>query len=186
VKQYSNRSDEWLMQQVSNDNLDAMATLFERYNLALYNFFRRFNFDASKSEDMTQMVFERMLKYKHSYQIDSNFRTWMYQIARNLKADYFKKEEKFKDNFTNLSTIEDAVDNSEERFIKKEQEEFLKKAMNALNKEQRELLILTKFQALKYAQVAQMLNCTEGTVKVKVHRAIKNLKKQFFRIAKEY
>ena len=51
-----------------------------------------------------------------------------------------------------------------------------------LDKDQQELLLLTRFQKLKYAQVAEMMNTTEGNVKVKVHRAIKDLRSVFLKI----
>lgn len=54
--------------------------------------------------------------------------------------------------------------------------------MLRLQPEQREILVLTRFQKMKYVQVAEMLNTSEGAVKVKVHRAIKELRKVFLKI----
>ena len=56
-----------------------------------------------------------------------------------------------------------------------------KKALNKLSPENRELILLTRFQKLKYKEVAMMLGMSEGAVKVKAHRAIKQLRIQYFK-----
>lgn len=53
------------------------------------------------------------------------------------------------------------------------------KAMTLLSTEHREILVLSRFQELKYEEIAQILNLTEGAVKVRVHRALGELKKIF-------
>jgi RNA polymerase sigma-70 factor (ECF subfamily) len=52
--------------------------------------------------------------------------------------------------------------------------------MGALSPEYREVLILSRFQEMKYDEIAKVLNINEGTVKVRVHRALGELKKRFF------
>jgi len=54
--------------------------------------------------------------------------------------------------------------------------------MAALPKEERQLLVLTRFQRMKYQEVAEILDSTEGAIKVKVHRAIKKLKGIYFKL----
>jgi len=85
-------TDEQLMEQVSQENLNALSVLFDRYQVPLYNFFYRQNYDGAFSEDLVQTVFERILKYRQSYVSGMTFRSWMYQIARNAKTDHYKKQ----------------------------------------------------------------------------------------------
>jgi RNA polymerase sigma-70 factor (ECF subfamily) len=56
--------------------------------------------------------------------------------------------------------------------------------MAKLNDEQRELLVLTRFQHLKYEEVAVMLDMTVPNIKVKVHRAIQKLREHYFELEK--
>jgi RNA polymerase sigma-70 factor (ECF subfamily) len=51
--------------------------------------------------------------------------------------------------------------------------------------EKREVLVLSRYQELKYQEIAQILNCTEGNVKVKVHRAFNELREIFLKISRE-
>ena len=69
---------------------------------------------------------------------------------------------------------------ADESLEKQQDKDFLHKAMAALSEEYREVLILSRFQELKYDEIARVLNINEGTVKVRVHRALGELKKKFF------
>jgi len=62
-------ADEILMQNVKDGNLSEMSVLFERYHLRIYNFFFRLTFDMDVSQDLTQNLFYRMIKYKNSYKV---------------------------------------------------------------------------------------------------------------------
>jgi len=85
-------TDEALMITVRNGDIDAMSPLFERYHIKLYNFFLRLTFNKELSQDLTQNVFYRIIKYKHTYNEEYKFRTWMYQMARNNLTDFYEKD----------------------------------------------------------------------------------------------
>lgn len=182
----SNITDEALMAKVKHGQLQYMAALFERYQVKLYNFFLRLTYSASVSEDLTQNVFERMLRYRYSYQETMPFKAWMYQIARNIKADYFKHKKDVVADFSVLEQISSQKDAPIHQQIEAQETlQSLAKAMTHLSEEQKEILVLTRFQKMKYAEVATLLNCSEGAVKVKVHRAIKQLRSHFYKIAQQ-
>ncbi len=174
-------SDEQLMSQVSKGNLDALTGLFNRYQVPLYNFFYRLNNDRALSEDEVQMVFERILKYRTSYVESMKFRSWIYQIARNVKKDCYKKSLRISD-FVQPESLEIQVHSVENNLVKSEALQQLQQAIKHLPEPQREILVMTRFQKMKYAEVAEILQCSEGAVKVKVHRAIKALKNIFFKM----
>ena len=72
---------------------------------------------------------------------------------------------------------------ADETIQKKQELALLKHAMERLSEESREILILSKFQELKYNEIAQIMDITEGAVKVRVHRAIGQLKNMYLEIA---
>ncbi|MFC7670278.1 RNA polymerase sigma factor [Hymenobacter humi] len=86
-------SDEELMAAVKADDLDQLVPLFERYHGPLFNYLTRLTNDRETSEDLTQTVFERILKYRSSYQPTQPFKAWVYQMARNVHADYWQRRE---------------------------------------------------------------------------------------------
>ena len=73
---------------------DSMGLLFERYHRQLFGYFYHLSGQAEPSEDLVQTVFYRMLKYAHTYQGDGEFITWMFHLARNVWADYYKKQKR--------------------------------------------------------------------------------------------
>ncbi len=175
-------TDEQIMKMVRDGDLGKSSVLFERYKLPMYNFFLRMTYHQSTSEDLTQSVFERMIRYRTTYQPDKVFRTWIYQIARNVKADHYRKNSKMA--FANIEEQENSLASGSvmEVIEKREQSKTLEAAMAQLGEEQREVLLLTRYQKMKYADVANLLNCSEGAIKVKVHRAIKELRKVYLRL----
>lgn len=174
-------TDEQLMEQVSQEHLEALSLLFNRYQIPLYNFFYRQNYDGVLSEDLVQMVFERLLKYRQSFVASMTFRAWIYQIARNVRKDHFKKRQRISD-FIQPDDLEIETASIETTISQQENLQQLEIAMQQLPDSQREILVMTRFQKMKYAEVADILQCSEGAVKVKVHRALKHLRNVFFKM----
>ena len=169
--------DEEFMLQVHNGAVYELAVLFERHHVALFNFFYRMNGDRSTSEDLVQETFYRILKYRQSYRPGSSFRTWMYQIARNVRADQFNKQRDEVDLEQAPAPAVAPVDTVEGPQLVG----HLKQALMQIPDDKRELLILSRFQGLKYEEIARLLNCEVGTVKVRVYRALQELKEAFQR-----
>lgn len=67
----------------------------------------------------------------------------------------------------------------EEVFIHKEDTMFLQEALQRLSEDKREVLVLSHFHDLRYEDIAKILQCEIGTVKVRVYRALKELRKNF-------
>jgi len=169
--------DEELMLRVRNDEIEALGTLFDRHHVALFNFFYRLTGDASGSEDLVQDVFYRVLKYRSTYKPGSSFRTWMYQVARNTRSDRYRKQRGEVELEAAPASAVLPVDQVENE----QQVARLKYALMKLSEEKRELLVLTRFQGLKYEEVARLLQCEVGAIKVRVHRALQELKEHFHR-----
>lgn len=178
-------SDEYLMQQLSEGQLSSAAGLFDRYHKRLYNFFLRLTFNESLSEDLTQNVFERLIKYRRSYKLGMSFKSWIFQIARNVKTDHFKSKKVYFSDFASIEETGSSEQLVSKKLEEKEELEVLYQAIRRLKPAQQELLELTRFQKLKYSEVASLLNCSEGAVKVKVHRAIQELRKHYFKLEKQ-
>lgn len=164
-------TDEHIMQRVTEGNVALLHVLFERYHKQIYNFLYKMSGDQLLSEDLTQEVFYRLIKYKSSYNFDKKFVSWIYTIARNNLNTYYQRQ---KENYVALEGVEHKLFESQQS----ENEEY-SHLMNVLNKMEasdRELLILNRFQEIKYAELAEIVGSTPGAVKTKVCRALKKLK----------
>lgn len=175
-------TDNSLMQAVREGDLGALAILFERHHRPLFNYFVHLNGNRDLSEDLVQDVFVRMLKYRQSYQSDRAFAAWMYQIARNAQADSIGKRKLEvalpEREFASVSVME-------ENLTRKQEISLLKKAMARLPLDKRELLVLSRFQNLKYDEIASILGCDVGAVKVRVYRAVRVLGQIYFELSGE-
>ncbi|MCW3088406.1 MAG: DNA-directed polymerase subunit sigma-24 [Sediminibacterium sp.] len=172
------------MLKVKNGDLDRMGLLFERYHSQLFGFLFHMTGQRELSEDLVQNVFYRMLKYRHTFRGDGEFRAWMYHVARNVIHDQGRSSKR--------SVREYELDEQAERIgggpmadepIQKKQElRALQAALARLQVESREVLILSRYQELKYHEIASIMNITEGAVKVRVHRALHQLKNIYLKI----
>jgi len=178
-------ADEILMLEVRDGEVAKLGILFERHHRTLFNFFLRLTSNRQASEDLVQEVFLRMLKYRHTYRGENGFGVWMYRIARNVRADHYRKPRREvpmqEDEHEPVSHEFTASENME-----REQEvDLLHQALNNLTDDKREVLLLSRFQNLKYEEIAEMLGCAVGTVKARVHRAIKDLRQNFLELSSE-
>ena len=161
---------------VKAGELSQLGLLFERYHRALYAFFYRLtNGNVEQSEDLVQTVFLRMLSYRHTFAGTGKFVSWMYHLARNVYADFYRKKKR-QGHQDELQKVEDSPLSSFTPDDREEEVRLLDMAMEYLPEDKRELLIMSKYQELPYKDIALVLGCSEGNVKVKVFRAVQELK----------
>ena len=170
-------SDNALMVKVRDGDVDKLGLLFERYKRPLYGFFYGMNRNQEVSEDLVQNTFFRILKYRHLFRGEGDFRTWMFHIARNVSHDHYRKDkirgkdpiEDWQERLPNLESTSSQMEHTEEH-------QMLSLAMDRLPADKREILLMSKYQEKKYKEIGEILGCTEGAVKVKVFRALQELK----------
>tara|TARA_R110002051_G_scaffold87713_4_gene154465 strand:+ start:4327 stop:4851 length:525 start_codon:yes stop_codon:yes gene_type:complete len=167
-------TDESLMSEVAKGDLDQLKILFERHHVHVFNFLYQMSRDRMLSEDMTQDVFYKVMKYRTTYH-GGNFVSWLFTIARNgLKSHYTRK----KGMETDLTKVAYVL--SDHSYESKDDFTHLQCALNKLENSDRELLILNRFQEIKYEELAEIVGSTPGAVKTKVSRALKKLKLIYF------
>lgn len=169
------------MLKVKTGDLDRMGLLFERHYKPLFGFLYRMSSDKENSEDMAQNVFLRMIKYRHTYKGEGEFKTWMYHLARNVLNDFYKSKAKRTDSEIKENLLSE--DTTQINLEKNEQVALLNTALNKLSEEHREILVLSRYQELDYSEIASILNITEANVRVKIHRAMTQLKSMFHKLA---
>ena len=175
--------DNYLMEQVRDGKVEKLAILFERYHVMLFNFFLRLTGNRGISEDLVQDVFVRMLKYRHTYQGRNKFPVWMYQIARNAHIDFLrkKKAEVPPDEQWDEAPSRDPA--PYDKVVHAGEVGLLHDALAKLPLKKREVLVLSRFQDMKYKEIAELFGCQIGYVKTLVHRAIKDLRENYFELS---
>lgn len=170
-------TDEYIMQSIQGGETNNLGLLYEKYKRQLYAYFTHLHQSGFIAEDLVQNVFERVLKYQHQFKGDGNLRSWIFQIARNVSADYFRREKKHRSDEVDPSlNIKSEQPNPYEGLEFKDKQNHLHQAIAQLSEDKREVLMLVKIGEMKYREVAELLNENESTIKVKVFRAIKELR----------
>ena len=180
-------SDNELMLRVRDGDNVRLGMLFERHHKKLFNFFLHTTGKRQVAEDLVQEVFVRMLKYKHTYRGESGFGPWMYRMARNVRSDQFRKRGNAPFDSANVETVELADERPATAELLETDQSIglLRTALAQLPIEKRELLIMARFELLKQDEIASLLDCSVATVKVRIHRAIKELSRIYHQITCE-
>jgi RNA polymerase sigma-70 factor (ECF subfamily) len=204
-------SDEKIMLHVREGRLSELTELFERYHVPLYNFFLRLTLDKALSEDLTQNLFYRVLRYRQSFDPSSgSFRSWVYRMARNVHADHLRQEQRIpggargaagsveglsggevvggmSDRGEAGEGMSGGVDEGmgrvagEDSGYTEDQFERLDAAMAKLTADQREILVLSRYQGLKYDEISKIKDLSVPAIKVQVYRALRQLRTLYFK-----
>ena len=169
------------MNRVKEGHLAELSELFERYHVRIYNFILKLTYDRSVSQDLTQNLFYRIIKYRRSFNDAYTFKSWIYQLARNIHADHRKKNKTLSDQYTSVDKYDDNTIMENTEFIEEDYER-LEKALAKLRPDQKEIIVLSRFQGLKYNEISAIQNTSVPAIKVQVHRAIKELRNYYFKL----
>src|SRR5262249_54682123 len=169
-------TDENLMFAVRDGDVSKLALLFDRHHRALFEYFVRMTGNRAIAEDLVQDVFFRMLKYRATFRSESRFKSWMFHIARNARFDHYRKhsEDSLPEGHAEAMPSGSPLPGHQLEYD--QQTAILECALQRLPEEKREVLVLSRYQEMKYEQIAELMGCEVGAVKVRVHRALKELR----------
>jgi RNA polymerase sigma-70 factor (ECF subfamily) len=124
-----------------------------------------------------------------SFDAGQSFNAWMYQIAHNASMDWIRKRrnvvvdiDDFEERRAELAS---GSPGPEEVAVRNQDLALLGRAMELLPEDKREVLVLSRFQGMKYEDIAAVLSCEVATVKVRVYRAVRALERAFVGLEKE-
>lgn len=161
---------------------DALEQLYKRYYKQLYGYVSRYLYDPDRAEDIVQEVFFRVYNNRENYEPTAKFSSWVYRIARNLCVDD-KRRHWSRRVVLNSQLSEDdggpdfldfAADrgiNARDRFLEKTDMDIIREAIESLSDEQREVMLLHKYEGMSYKEIADILGVTPESVKQRAYRA---------------
>lgn len=167
----------------------AFQTLVEKYENRVYNLCMRMVNDEVESRDLTQEVFLKVyrsiMKYQHTY----SFYTWVYRITVNCCIDYIRKKKRRAQTVSLTShnasegadpvrehEIPDTTYVPETAMEKSELREMLNSAIGQLSEKLQSIIVLKEIEGFTYEEIAEILDCSRGTVKSRLFRARERLK----------
>ncbi len=172
-------NDQDLMRIVQAGDYSPASEIYDRYSGRIYNFAFRFLKNSEAAEDATQEVFVKMLKHANQFHGDAKLSTWLFSITANWCRDYLRKaDNKNKESDDVLISLPaPASTRPTGRWREGERAARPARPRQSLTAEQREAILLSRYQGLSYAEIAQIAGCSEGAVKTRVFRAMETLKK---------
>jgi RNA polymerase sigma-70 factor (ECF subfamily) len=164
-----------LMRGVRDGEVAKLGLLFERHHAGLFDFFCRTLGDRPAAEDLVQDVFIRILKYRRTYRDEGRFQTWMFHIARNVRTDHVRRRRP--DQLT-ADVPEPSTEGAGHALaVEAAQDvERLRRALMRLPEDRRELVVLARYRGMSHDEIAAVLRVDSGTVRVRLHRALKELR----------
>jgi RNA polymerase sigma-70 factor (ECF subfamily) len=149
-----------------------------QYGKATYNFAYRLTGNEADARDLTQDAFIRVYKAWRSFQPGTSFLSWIYRIVTNLYRDELRRrkgryqEEIPEDNAPQayggqrplaVTPIDD--------YVERQFSEPLSRALALLSPDQRQVVVLADIEEYSYQEIAEIMGCSIGTVRSRLHRA---------------
>lgn len=177
-KQKSGEDSKLLTQYLSGDET-ALTSLVQRYQKELYRFVYRQIGNEADAADVTQKVFVLLFQKADQFQGKSTFKTWLYQIALNQCKNHYRSNDRRKEVSNDEETVDYVVDDSKfEDLAYVERRKMLKQAISSLPEKQRMTMQLRIYNECTFAEIADIMSSTVGTVKASYHQAVQSLMKK--------
>ncbi|MDP8248958.1 MAG: RNA polymerase sigma factor [Candidatus Tritonobacter lacicola] len=178
-------SDETLMSLVRRNDREAFARLFNRYKTRIMTFIYNYVGNYERAEDLFQETFIRLWRSRRRYDGERPLRPWLYTIAANLCRDNARKMryrrtvsiDAAREGWAPSEKLPSPLPSPAKIAEEKESSLSLRAALDSLPKESRIAITLHQFHGLKYREIAETLGVPIGTVKSRIHSAVKQLRK---------
>ena len=157
---------------MSDETLMAEAKKFEKN---LLNFFWRQGVSYSEGEDLVQETYLRLWKYRHEYKPTAKLSTFLFLMARQVRIDALRRQARRENREENWGKEQPTSEGPKAFGVR----EDIRWALAKLSEPLRDVIELGVFQDLPYAEVAEILGIPVGTVKSRMHNALKELKEIF-------
>lgn len=181
-----NCSDEQLLGLYTRGELSAMSVLVARYQRPLFTFLMRMCNDRTRSEDLLQEAFLRLIEHADTFEGGSRLKTWLYRIARNLCIDDMRRRKHRKHASLDAErgdgddrTLHDQLPSreaiSDRQAVGHELSARMLGAIDKLPEDQREVFLLRQVHALQFKEIAEIMAVSENTVKSRMRYALERL-----------
>lgn len=179
-KNYSKIPDEELMSMLANGGQSAFDELYKRYARPMLNFFlRMLNYDKERAEDMLHDLFLKIIEHPERFDHLRTFSTWFYTLAGNmLKNEYRSKYVRAEHNLQHYQQTDSLFVFNNETIDKDIFHSKLELELEKLDVESQLLFRLRFTEEMSVKQIAEIIDCPEGTIKSRLFYLTKQLSKK--------
>lgn len=176
-------SEATLIDAIIAGDVDALAVLFERYKHLVYRVAYRITRSHHDASDVTQEAFLKIVRSTSPFRRESNIETWIYRIAVNTALNHLRKRERRREEPLErvpdrLESLIDSRNSAPDEMVqRRELNRTVSHAISRLSPEMRAVVILHDVEGLTHREISDILRCSEGTVKSRLHHARKKLRR---------
>jgi len=170
-------SDQELIEEIRAGSEGAFEELMNRYERLVYRISFIYTGDREDSLDITQNVFIKVYRKLESYRGTGAFKAWLMRITHNENIDWSRSHARYRKH--DELTVENAPQleaRQESEASQSENRGRLMRELLGLNPRQREAVMLRYFERMSIREISSILDCTEGTAKSLVFRALERLR----------
>lgn len=173
--------DEVHVQKTIEGDAESFNELVQRHHAKIYGLAYRMLGNPDDAADATQEAFFEAYKSIKSFQFQSKFSTWLYRVAINVCQQHIRKSDSRERTLAAYTQDLEGRDGHYETsrpdrlLLKAERDRLIQNAINQLPPKQRLVITLFYMQHLKYREIAELLDCPEGTIASRLNTAIRNL-----------
>lgn len=168
-------SDEMLIGRIASGDRLAMQVLYARHHVKIYRFVLRLTRNETTAEDMISEVFLDVWRQANRFEGRSSVSTWLLAIARFKALSVVRRRKDVELDEEMAEAIEDQSDDPEVALEKKDKGAALRKCLEALSPEHREIIDLVYYHEKSVEEVAKIVGIPENTVKTRMFYARKKL-----------
>lgn len=171
-----NLTEKIIIHQIKRGDEQAFSQFYNTHQPNIYRFIYFKVSNNEKAQDLTNETFLKVYKYLKDDDIEiTNFRALLFKIARNLVIDFYRtrREEISLENFPEIASSVEL----EEEIDQKIKIENIKKYLSSVKPEYQETIQLHFFEGLSFFEISEIIGESEGNVRIRAHRGIKQLKK---------
>lgn len=186
----------FLVERSQRGDLQAFEELVRMYQNKVYGLSFQLSGNYNDSQDLAQEVFVRAYSSIKSFKNQSDFGTWLHRIAVNTWINIQRREKRrpvvyldtpVKTEEGELSREMASTDATPPEIVEgKEFNGLVRKAMHQLSDEHRTVLVLREIEGYSYEEIAQIMDCSIGTVRSRINRARKAMKDRVTTLYREY
>lgn len=165
-----------LICRAARGDAEAFRQLVEAYQTPAYRLAARMC-GPDSAEDVTQEAFLAAWRALPEFRGDCRFSTWLYRLVSNAAIDFLRREKKHRDT-GDVDDLElpDGGPSPQEQAERSDTRDAVRRALDRLSPEHRQVLLLRFMQELDYGEIARALDVSEGTVKSRINRAKSKLR----------
>ena len=179
-KNFSTRSDEELMSLLTNGGQSAFDEIYKRYSKPMLNFFYRLlDRDRERAEDMLHDLFLKIIERPEYYDPRKSFRAWFYTLAGNMVRNEYRRRQVCYDYERVVSVQPEMLTEGPEVALDRQLfERQLQSEIDRFDPEQKMLLQFRFVEEMPVRQIAEIMECPEGTVKSRLFHLTRQLAKK--------